>query len=42
MNKLFFSIEAILIAVRDFEISHNVRGKISFNKYYSLNWLSNV
>ena len=43
MNKLFLSNEAIAIAVRDlfFNLSYS-RCKVSFDKYYSLNHLSNV
>ena len=43
MNKLLLSNEAISIAVRDvFEIYCNFRYKVSFNKYYFLNYLSNI
>ena len=44
MNKLLLSNEAISIAVRDFFfflIYHIFRCKVSFNKYYSFNYLSN-
>ena len=41
MNKLFLSNEAISIAVRDL-FYHIFRCKVSFDKNYSFNHLSNV
>ena len=43
MNKLFLSNEAISMAVRvSLEFHFNFRCKVSFEKYFSLNYLSVV